>query len=301
VRTPNQIWRLFPTQIAVLLIILALASWYGARALRDFELTERLEGQEALTLLLQPGIAEKLQNHEYREPGDICRQPGLPVAAAIVVVDADSRLLCSSGSDRNNRDNLRDDPEIEASLSGRVSTASRFNGVIGEEMLYVAVPLPAANGEPLGALRTAVPASSPSGAVARLHRRIGLGLLLAVATLALLTFISTRRISRALAEITASVQRYGEGDLQRLITVSGPAEVVRLAQGVNRMIDKLNQRLRSEASRRNELETVVSSMVEGVIAFDHDASSTFPGWRPRAAISWKWSATSTCYASSRRP
>jgi len=273
VRTPNLIWRLFPAQIAILLAILALASWYyGTKVLQDFETTERLEGLEIGTLLLEPRVTELVREGKFRELGEICRQSDLPGAVRTTVVDRDGLLLCDSSREPGNRENLSYNPEIKAALSGEVGTAIRFNGASDQDMLYVAIPLIANDRQIWGVLRNAVPVTSPSGALRKLNQRVGLGLLLAIITIAWLTYITTRRISRALGEITTGALRYAGGDFSRKITVSGPAEVVSLAQAFNHMVAQLDKRLKEEASRRNELETVVSSMVEGVIAFDHDAN-----------------------------
>ncbi len=94
----------------------------------------------------------------------------------------------------------------------------------------------------------------------------------AIVLLVWFTHLASRRVSRPLKEMTSRALAYAGGDLSGKIVVSGCEEVVGLAQAMNRMTGQLAERLQKETERRNELETVVASMVEGVIAFDRDAN-----------------------------
>jgi two-component system phosphate regulon sensor histidine kinase PhoR len=63
-------------------------------------------------------------------------------------------------------------------------------------------------------------------------------------------------------------QRYASGDFSRKINVTGSEEIVGLAQAMNKMAAQLDERMRAVLGKRNELETVLAGMAEGVIAVD---------------------------------
>jgi two-component system phosphate regulon sensor histidine kinase PhoR len=64
------------------------------------------------------------------------------------------------------------------------------------------------------------------------------------------------------------VRKYADGDFSTRLKLSRTAEFAELAGEMNRMAQQLDDRLRTVVNQRNELEAVLSSMVEGVLAFD---------------------------------
>jgi two-component system phosphate regulon sensor histidine kinase PhoR len=105
-----------------------------------------------------------------------------------------------------------------------------------------------------------------------LLQEIVLDLLLATALFGGITYLAFQRISRALVEMTRQAWYSADHDEAERIVISGCAEVVGLAQAINRLVSQKEARLLAAVNRRNELEAVVASMVEGVIAFDGDAN-----------------------------
>lgn len=77
-------------------------------------------------------------------------------------------------------------------------------------------------------------------------------------------------ISRSMRTLRNGAERFASGDLTQAIEVDGPLQVASLAESLNKMAQQLGDRLRTVIEQRNELETVLASMVEGVIAFDLD-------------------------------
>jgi two-component system phosphate regulon sensor histidine kinase PhoR len=65
-------------------------------------------------------------------------------------------------------------------------------------------------------------------------------------------------------------QRFARGDLGFRLPVPATEELESLALALNQMATELHDRINRITEQRNELDTVLSSMVEGVIAFDKD-------------------------------
>ncbi|NTV15102.1 MAG: PAS domain-containing protein [Desulfobulbaceae bacterium] len=101
---------------------------------------------------------------------------------------------------------------------------------------------------------------------------LALVFLFATTVYAWLNYLTLRQVSGPLGKMTGQASLAADNDSSELILVSGCEEVIGLAQALNRMITSKEARLLAAMNRRNELETVVSSMVEGVIAFDRDAN-----------------------------
>ncbi len=95
-----------------------------------------------------------------------------------------------------------------------------------------------------------------------------LGVALAIVTGLLIARI--RRGKRDLERLRWGAERFARGRLDRRIATAGSEEFARVAEAMNHMALQLEDRYRAVVRQRNELEAVLSSMVEGVIAVDRE-------------------------------
>jgi two-component system phosphate regulon sensor histidine kinase PhoR len=65
-----------------------------------------------------------------------------------------------------------------------------------------------------------------------------------------------------------SAQDFAEGQLDQRVPVPNSAELGALAESLNQMARQLDDRIKTITQQRNELEVILSSMIEGVIAVD---------------------------------
>lgn len=269
-RTTKLFWQLFPAQLLVLLGAILLISWYGALTLQEYNVEQKFADLEARSRLLQPRTTELLMAGDFQELEAFCRAAGRPSATRITVLDRTGTVVGDSIRDPESMDNHRHRPEIITALTGVVGSSRRYSATTGQDMLYVAIPL-VADGRIRGVLRTAIAGTTLDKTLNRLFRRIGLGFLVVSALAAWVALLTARRLSRPLEEMTSGALRFAAGDFSQKIAVAGSDEVGSLAQAMNRMVTELDLRLKEAENRRNELETVVASMLEGVIAVDLEA------------------------------
>ena len=81
-------------------------------------------------------------------------------------------------------------------------------------------------------------------------------------------YLLARRFTRPLADLTRGAERLAEGDFSHHIHVSGSRELVTLARTFNGMTDRLAAAFRTSEHDRQQLRTILSGMVEGVVAVD---------------------------------
>ncbi len=67
-----------------------------------------------------------------------------------------------------------------------------------------------------------------------------------------------------------SSDHFAGGDLSHRLAIPDPEELASLADALNQMAAQLDYRIKTVISQRNELETVLSSMLEGVIAVNNE-------------------------------
>ncbi|MGB9439868.1 MAG: ATP-binding protein, partial [Desulfobacterales bacterium] len=85
-----------------------------------------------------------------------------------------------------------------------------------------------------------------------------------------ISLLISRRISRPIEEMKKGADHFAEGDLSLRLTAPDSEELASLAEALNQMAAQLDRRIKTIVSQRNELETVLASMLEGVVAIDNE-------------------------------
>jgi two-component system phosphate regulon sensor histidine kinase PhoR len=91
---------------------------------------------------------------------------------------------------------------------------------------------------------------------------------LTVAVALALAYLLARRFTRPLSELEAGARRLAAGDFSQQIRVAGSREFVTLARTFNGMTDRLAASFAKIEHDREQLRTILSGMVEGVVALD---------------------------------
>jgi two-component system phosphate regulon sensor histidine kinase PhoR len=97
-----------------------------------------------------------------------------------------------------------------------------------------------------------------------------LALLVVLLLIPLISFWIYQKIFLPLKEIHHGIERFSRGALDVKIPLSGSSEIFNFIQECNRMAEGLNETLLNLTERRNELEALLSSMSEAVIAVDRE-------------------------------
>jgi len=104
-----------------------------------------------------------------------------------------------------------------------------------------------------------------------LAQSAGVYWLLALAGAALAAvFLSWLRMRQRMHELRNAVERITAGQSEHRLPPYRSGEIGSLCRSLERMAGEFNERLRSIRAQRNELEAVLGSMVEGVLAVDQD-------------------------------
>lgn len=197
------------------------------------------------------------------------RQLGHDLEARFTLIAADGLVLAESHRNPEATDNHATRPEVQAALAGGEGTSLRHSTTLNRPMLYVARRLTAADGS-VRILRAARPLDALEERQGELLRSV----LLAEAVAALLALglagLLARRISRPLADLTEAADAIAAGGAGRRALVQGGVETRRLARAFNAMADRVERDLATIRHDRMELATVLSGIVEGVVALDAD-------------------------------
>lgn len=96
------------------------------------------------------------------------------------------------------------------------------------------------------------------------------GVMVGVLVSGVLAVVGLVWLRRALTTLKSSASRLAEGAASRKLQLTDAFQLTGLSQQIDAMADRLEDRLRAETEGRTELEAVLSSMSDGVLAIDVD-------------------------------
>jgi two-component system phosphate regulon sensor histidine kinase PhoR len=260
-------WHLFPSFLLVTLIAVAAAVWFSSQALeRSFIEKTAADLKDRIALvryqvepLLQPLRAETIDR--------ICKEAGRLSATRFTVILPNGLVVGDSQENPAHMDNHAGRPEIRAALQNSPGQSMRYSKTLDRRLMYVAMAVRDQNGVQ-GVVRAAFPMTSLEGEIRAVRWRMAGGGLLITLLVGLISFLAARRLSHPIERLRQGAEGFAAGELTRKLPLPAPEELAALAQSMNEMAARLHDRIEAVVNQKNELETVLSSMREGVVAID---------------------------------
>lgn len=279
IKPQRLVWQIFPANVLTLLVAIVAVCWYGATSLQEFHLQEKEDDLEARANLIGFQVKEYLREDRISGLREYCIRAGRSSGTRITVIAAEGRVLADSDENPEVMDNHRHRLEIAQALAGVTGKSRRYSRTLGENLVYVAIPLTYAavqsgGGSPQveSVLRTSISVASMDKTMEHIRLRILFGSLAVMLLAGAITLVVSRNVSRPLEQMTRTAGQFSRGDFsQRMlphVKKSASLEVVTLAGSMDRMAEILDEKIQAIITQRNQLEAVFSSMVEAVIAID---------------------------------
>jgi two-component system phosphate regulon sensor histidine kinase PhoR len=259
--------RILGALAAILVLLIAAAAVFGEIKIRAFHVSEVEVRLRTAAELLAGQATDLLAGRvNAKEVGTDLRELGRATRLRLTVIQNDGTVLADSEATLPLA-NHADRPELIAASRSGEGLAWRQSATTGHVTYYFARRLDE-GGKPLGFLRAAAELEEMERAIGTLRATLALGGFVALCVGLLLSVFLARWIARPLEDMGASAMSVTSGNLEARIHGRGPREVKLLAGALNSMADKLRQQIRSEQRARGEIETILASMAEGVVAVD---------------------------------
>ncbi|TVR51727.1 MAG: HAMP domain-containing protein [Spirochaetaceae bacterium] len=264
------LYQLYPVYLIALVVAigaLTFAAQYGFRNAFYGEKQHELHNTAVV-------VANSITVDEIADSGRIraiVDRLGRDVPNRITIMRPDGEVIGDSFADPGTIENHSDRPEFRSALETGSGTDIRVSATVGLNSMYAAVLIRSTDGTPAAVVRIA-------GSVTHLDARsrefllaIVLAAVVIVAAAVFFALVMIARIHRPLRDIRAAAARYAEGDLRHRISIRrAPDDIVEIADTLNDMAHQLADTIGSITRQRNELEKILTSMVEGVIVVDSD-------------------------------
>ena len=257
--------RIFFKLLAAFVVVIAVATL-------TLDLSVRKAWEESLYNEIRTALVQKAvmfgqtveQEGDRRSLQQIANEVSNSADARATIIDAQGRVLADTRANPAEMENHANRPEFMFALHGSIGSATRVSHTVGIPFLYVAAPVSG------GAVRLAYPLSS----IRAMTRRVRLHLLYAsLVGLGLATVFSAvvaEAVSRRLGRIVQFADRVAGGDLTARIAETSMDEIGHVAAALDATAHKLQQSFEELRTSQQQLETLLNSMQEAVIAVSAD-------------------------------
>jgi two-component system phosphate regulon sensor histidine kinase PhoR len=244
---------------AFLLVIVAGTVTLDFAIRRAWETSLRGEIERALVEKTQL-FAGRVQSDKAHTMQEVAVEAGREAQARATIIDSAGKVLADSEADPATMENHATRPEFAAALRGEVGSSVRLSHTVHTNLLYVAVPIPG------GAVRLAYPLAAIEKTTAQVRRTLLQGSALALVVAMLLAGLAAHSTSRRLNRIVKFAERVAAGDLSARIAESSLDEIGQVATALDRTARRLEDAFHEVETRRQQMETLLNSMHEPVIA-----------------------------------
>lgn len=210
------------------------------------------------------GFALRVQNDHQHSLQQMANEEASITETRVTIIARDGIVLADSEADPKTMENHAGRPEVVAALSGKTGSSSRVSHTVGIEFLYLAVP----SGDKI--VRLAYPLSSLQRHIASIRSNLLRASALALLLALLLAMVIAEVISRRLRRIVRFAEQVAAGDLTARIAETGGDEIAQVALALDRTARRLEENFAAVRESRSELEALLNSMTDGVIAVSPD-------------------------------
>jgi two-component system phosphate regulon sensor histidine kinase PhoR len=260
--------RLTGALVALILLVVGVSGWLAERSLRQRELAELGRSlAERAGLVRELAAGTPFTQARTSELDALADRAGRVAQARVTLIAPDGRVLGDSDVSLERIAEVEshaERPEVREALRGGVGQDARRSETVGQELLYLALPLEAGG----GVVRLAVPLSEIEAAQAGLRRDLLVAGLVGLAAALALSYLLTRIALRPLAVVRRVVASIAGGDLEPRLPLRWRSELGEISSAINRMAEQLRERLDAATREQERLRAVLNGMVEGVLVVD---------------------------------
>ena len=260
-------WKLTFIFCSLIVLILTAAYFYLNTHLKTYAET-RIQDNLKKDLLLNKNLIdnELSQKINSADTDDLANRIGQSLGVRATIINPEGIVIGDSDVGKEALPKLENHitrAEVQDAMQKGFGQSKRFSTSIRKNMLYMAVPL--GKSKLIGILRLAIPLSDIELVESKMFKTISVAIIFAIFATLIASFFFSIMISRPLYEMSAIAKRLAMGDFSRKAIVHANDETGDLAKALNDMADEINAKVKNISSEKAKLETILSSMFEGIM------------------------------------
>jgi two-component system phosphate regulon sensor histidine kinase PhoR len=241
--------------------VTAITLQLTVRAVWERTLREQIERNLKQKTLM---FAYRVEADRQHSLADIAAQEGQAAGARATVIDPTGKVLADSEADAGTMENHAQRKEFVAALAGKLGMDERKSRTLDIPFLYVAAPVSG------GAVRLAYPLPEIEITDRPLGVALFWGSLSAFIFAVLVAGVASHYVGRRLQRIVNFAERVASGDLTARIASTATDEIGQVAAALDKTTHQVEESYARVQTSQRELETLLNSMQDAVIAVDVD-------------------------------
>src|SRR5271166_567141 len=209
-------------------------------------------------------FAQRVETDRQHSLADITAQAGQAAGARATVIDPTGKVLADSEADPSTLENHAHRKEFVTALAGEVGVEERNSQDLGVPFVYVAAPVSG------GAVRLAYPLPEIEITDRPLAVALFWGSLTAFVFAVMVAAFASHYVGRRLQRIVTFAERVAGGDLTARIASTATDEIGQVAAALDKTTRRVEESYARVQTSQRELETLLNSMQDAVIAVDVD-------------------------------
>jgi two-component system phosphate regulon sensor histidine kinase PhoR len=269
IRKKRLLWHLYPSFLLITIISLMAVTWYASKSLKDFFLEQTAADLTVRARLFESQILRYLDPLDKKTIDQLCKDIGKGASTRLTVILPSGKVAGDSEKDPALMDTHVDRPEFIQALNAPFGISMRYSQTLEKNMMYVGIPIKV-NNRILAVVRASIPLTPIDTLIRNIRNEIALGGFIIAVFASILSLVISRRITRPIEQIKRTAESIARGNFQARSQVDQSDEIGSLSDAINNMATQLRDRIDTVMRQRNEIEAMLSSMIEGVIAVDEE-------------------------------
>jgi two-component system phosphate regulon sensor histidine kinase PhoR len=263
------IWHLYPAILGVGIVLLLAVTGYGIHSFREFYYQKAAEDLQVRARLAAAYLEPIIQSGDFDNLDSVCKSLGRISSARVTVIAPDGQVLGDSDENVSEMENHGNRPEFQAAMKEGTGRSVRFSKTVGRNTMYLAISLLEEN-TVFAVVRMSLSIHDVDQELNRLYKRMLWASLIVVLCAAAVSYFLSQKLCRPIEQMREMAGRFASGDFSGRLIPPAPAELWELAGALNKMAQQLRRRIETITEDKNQIEAILSSMVEGVIAVDSE-------------------------------
>ncbi len=260
-------WQFYFSFLLITVIVSVVLTILSSRLLTKSFIDETQKALETEAKFVSQAISQDVINANLDRVEQFCKQIGNNSDTRVTVIEPDGKVIGDSKRNSILMGNHSNRPEVISVKKKKIGIETRYSQTLEQSMMYVAIGL-YKDDKLISIVRTSKPLTTIHTTLGGLRRAIIKYSLIVVVVSAFLSLIITRRINRPLEEIISGLDNFAQGDFNRPLTIPHTKDLAKLSIAINKMASELDVRIHDILNQKNEMQAILASMNEGVIAVD---------------------------------
>lgn len=260
--------KLFSAFVAIILLLSILLGFYSISISKKYYMEQYSEHllKEAgiLTILFEEGYQKG--NTEFMS--EFVSRFSKKLNCRLTIIDEKGAVVKDSETDESIMENHKGRDEVIQALEKGIGLSMRYSNSLQTHFIYAASS--AQVGEDVFVLRMAVPLKALDRIKNQLIIYIFGGITVSAFFSFLLAYYLSGKMAAPLNELTQAADDISRGNYGKKIPIANDEEIGLLTRAFNRMSQELNVTIDRLEEENSKLESIVNSMMNGVIAINNE-------------------------------